>query len=598
MGMNQNDLNTLFEVIEKHHIKSNKGWKNFSQNLNYSESLVFDIESKEALSDIVATIYELNENKHESERILVRAAAGRRRAEYAESYTFTEEVDADIIIRLVGKEFREIKSTQDEKVMRVGASAQIGEVDRKLYDKFNLSLPTSSLIPYVTVAGLAANAGHGTGRDQPSFSGLIKAMTVCLPNGAIKRIDSTHPDFDVIRSAHLGLFGIVLDVDLQCVEAKKMKCVMDVSTIPDFLKKVKAGLFAKYPYVSVMYVPTYQKDEMTSEVYQNVIIYSWTPVDKSIPDQNHCPFISHLSQEMQIHLEKELNVTQLMREYPQLIPYFTRYLVSSVAIGKRDQEAVGPWHMMHYQTAFPRDIDDADYLFQVNQNSDEIVTAMEKIVSTLSKYANNGEYPILDAIYIRLFNGTNGGLSTSSHDEGKLVCGLDMVSSNGVPGYEDFKREMKEYFINGPLQSKPHWGKYVPADVDYEKMYGEDYRSFIAALQNWYQANKLDLKKSMFLNNFLCDVLKLPYQPKQIARNHAYPVNEHPVNPKVVAKLLSNQLPSDDQTAKTLKKRLKTVASEKRKGNHSVLFEGSEASVEEMVDNQSSKQQKKSCCIL
>lgn len=598
MGLNQNDLNTLFEVIEKHRIKAHNGFKNFSQNLNYPQALVLDVESKEALSAIVSSVYKLNESKPDAKRILVRAAAGRRHQEYAESFSFTEGVDADIIIRLVGKEFRTIKKTNRENIMRVGASAQIGEVDKKLYDKFNLVLPTSSLIQYPTVSGLAANAGHGTGLHQPSFSGLIRGMTVCLPNGEITRIDESHPDFATIRAAHLGLFGIVLDLDMECVEAKKVKCIMDVSTIPDFIQKVKNGLFAKYPYVSVMYVPTYQKNEMTSEAHQNVIIYAWTPVDKSTPDENSCPFISHISQEIQIQLEEKLNVTQMLRDYPQLIPYFTRYMVSTVAIGKKDTESVGPWYTMHYQTAFPKDIDDADYLFEVGKNSEEIVTAMEKVVATLSKYAQSGMYPVLDAVYLRLFSGTNGGMSTSSHSDGKVVCGLDMVSSNGIPGYDEFKREMEDYFINGPLKSKPHWGKYVPSEVDYEDMYGENYEQFINALQNWYVKHDMKLSNSMLLNKFFCDILKLPYQPEYQIRNREKRASEAFIDSRTVAKLLATQVSTDHAAGEKLKKRLQTVANEKRKGNHSVMFDANETRMTEVKPDVKQRKDKKSCCIL
>lgn len=598
MGLNQDDLNTLFEVIEKHRIKARNGFKNFSQNLNYPEALVLDVENKEALSAVVSTVYKLNQSKPDAKRVLVRAAAGRRHGDYSESFSFTEGVDADIIIRLVGKEFRNIKKTNRENIMCVGASAQIGEVDKKLYDKFNLALPTSSLIQYPTVSGLAANAGHGTGLHQPSFSGLIRGMTVCLPNGEITRIDESHPDFETIRGAHLGLFGIVLDLDMECVEAKKVKCIMDVSTIPDFIQKVKNGLFAKYPYVSVMYVPTYQKNEMTSEKHQNVIIYAWTPVDKSTPDENSCPFISHLTQEIQIQLEEKLNVTQMLREYPMLIPYFTRYMISTVAIGKKDTESIGPWYTMHYQTAFPKDIDDADYLFEVGQNSEEIVTAMEKVVATLSKYAQSGMYPVLDAVYLRLFSGTNGGMSTSSHSEGKVVCGLDMVSSNGIPGYSEFKRDMEDYFINGPLKSKPHWGKYVPSEVDYEEMYGESYQQFIKALQDWYAKHDMKLSNSMLLNKFFCDILKLPYQPEHKNINHLQPKTESFVDSKTVAKLLAAQVSTDQVAGEKLKKRLQTVANEKRQGNHAVMFEASDASSTQAASKSKNEKRKKSCCIL
>jgi len=108
-----------------------------------------------------------------------------------------------------------------------------------------------------------------------------------------------------------------------------------------------------------------------------------------------------------------MHITDLLREFPVIIPYYMRYLVSRVAIGSKDNISVGPWYTMHYQTAFPWDIDDADYLFKVSQDSREISAALEKIVATLTNDTKNHRYPVIDAVYMRMFQGTNGGLSTS-----------------------------------------------------------------------------------------------------------------------------------------------------------------------------------------
>jgi hypothetical protein len=518
MPITQADLNTILCIIEKRNIKFSNGWKNFSKNLHCPNAMVLNIEDTASLQEIVSVVDELNQTKNSEDRIILRAASGGGN-DNSQSYSFTSGAEADIIVRLVGKEFRQIEHTTQKNIMRVGASVQIGELDKELYEKHNLSLATSSLIPYVTVAGLAANAGHGTGVTQPSFCGQIKSMTLCLPNGKIVKLDASHKDFETIRGANLGLFGIVLDVEIECVEAMKMHCTMEVCTTPDFIDKVKSGVFTKYAYVSAMIVPTYRKNELTNNKDKNVIIYGWNPVPKSTPDKNSCPQFAHLSQAIQIKLEAALRITDLLRKYPHLIPYYMRYLVTSVIIGNNNSESVAPWHSVHYQTIFPTDIDDADYLFEVSSDFNEMVVAFEKIISTLSEFAKNEQYPITDGIYLRLFKGTSGGLSTSTLKNKNYICGLDVVSSNGILGYDEFKKQMKEYFINGELVAKPHWGKYVPLDVDYKKMYGNDYDQFINALNEWYSSYGMRVDKSMLLNNFLCDILQIPYPLKQYDKN-------------------------------------------------------------------------------
>lgn len=98
-----------------------------------------------------------------------------------------------------------------------------------LYEKFNLRLPTENLIPYVKVARLSAYAYYVTSIRQPNCTGLIRVITLCLPNGRIIRIDANDENFAIIRVAHLGLFGIILSIELECTEIKKLQCIMESS---------------------------------------------------------------------------------------------------------------------------------------------------------------------------------------------------------------------------------------------------------------------------------------------------------------------------------------------------------------------------------
>ena len=87
-----------------------------------------------------------------------------------------------------------------------------------------------------------------------------------------------------------------------------------------------------------------------------------------------------------------------------------------------------------------------------------------------------------------------------------------MVSSLGIRGYEQFKSEMKDFFIN-ELKALPHWGKYVPSELDYEKLYGENFIEFKNALARWCEAHHLKIDKLPFLNEFFCRILKFPISP-------------------------------------------------------------------------------------
>lgn len=514
MPLNQQDKKALLKLIHKKDLRINvsSGWENFVKNINLPDAIVLDIKDVFSLQEIIRTVYELNQAKAPQNRILVRAASGAIFQKNRESYSLTDGAVGDIIIRLNGEAFRKIKMTDQKNIVSVGASVEIGELDKRLYAKHNLSLPTSSLISYVTVAGLSANAGHGTGKDQPSFAGLIRSLTLCLPNGKIVTIDKTHKNFEIIRAAHLGLFGIVINLELECIEAKKLQCVMETRSLPEFLEEIKAGLYVHDPYVSAMYVPTYQTDELTNKKLKNVIIYRWRPVDKNANNINYHPTLAHLDQKLEIKLTEMFHIMDLLRLVPSLIPYYMRYLASQTSVGNKDSISVGPWPIIHYQTVFPRKINDLDCLFEVSNDCHELIGSFEKLVESLTERAKNKEYPIAYAAYARLFSGTNGGLSTSSRQPGEYVCGFDIVSVPNFPSFEKFRDEMTSFFID-TLNAKLHWGKYVPKDLDYPELYGRDYIQFMRALNEWYSEHNLKLEESMLLNTFFCDVLKLPYHP-------------------------------------------------------------------------------------
>lgn len=567
MPIETNEQDQLIRFAHDHKISYKIGWQNFTKNLIKNDALVINIEDIDTLRKLVILIYNLNKLKSNDQRILVRTAAGDDKSKYSTSFSFTAGALADVIIRLNGPQFKQITPVPDSNCVRVGPSLQIGELDRLLYEDHHLSLPTSSLIPYVTIAGLAANSGHGTGKECSSFSGLIKGMTICLPDGTISHIDESYPDFNIIRGANLGLFGIVLDLDIVCVPAKKIQCVMEKRSVPELLEALKNGLFFRDPYVSIMYVPTYQKDELTNKNLKNVIIYRFEPVDTSNPNVNSHLVFSYLLQNLEIFLENKIAIVDLLRAHPHLIPFVMKYIVSQFSIGHKDQLSVGPWYTMHYQQAYPWDIDDADYLFQVNTKSDQVVTALTSVITSLNQYANRQQYPIIDAVYLRLIKGTNGGLSTSRHDEKSYVCGFDLVSSNGIRGYNDFKQEMSKFFINGDLKALPHWGKFVPLDIDYEVLYGADYHAFKKALVNWYHFHSLSLENSMFLNNFFCQILKMPLTKQEIPQQFIQLKDEAAIenHQQTINKLIKHLVNENDPHAIHLRDALTSTLSVERK---------------------------------
>ena len=532
MPLSHQERTDLTKFIKKQslHIDAHIGWENFSENLKLPDVLVLDIEDIKSWQQLTKYIYQTNLSKPIHDRIIVRPAAGGHHR-YNDSFSFTPGAMADVIIRLTGPDFHQVHGDFSSKRCKVGGSVQIGQLEQVLYDHYDLSLPTSSLIPYVTVAGLTGNAGHGTGLNQPSFAGLILAITFGLENGEIVRIDQTHPDFETIRGAHLGLFGVVLNVELACVEAKKILCILQKRTLPQLLQSIKEGLFDEDPYVSVMYVPTYQSNELTSDKIKNVDIYRFRPVDKTHKDHSYFPKWSDIEQALEVFLYEGFRVSDLLRQMPRLVPAYMAYIVSRISSGLKDHVVIGPWYSMHYQLEFPKNITDVDYLFQISPDYHEVNQAITQFVTTLDTFAKQKKYPITGPTYLRVFTGTNGGLSTSAHDPNHHTCGFDFVSSPGMPHYEAFRSSMDEFFIK-ELKAKPHWGKYLPKNFPMPFIYGERFAEFRNVLMSWYQSHNLNIERSMFVNHFFSGMLNLSELKQK-------PINFFIMEPAIHANVIS-----------------------------------------------------------
>lgn len=506
------DEERIKKLANELQIKWHKGWQNFSRTRKLPQTLVLDIPNHEALQALIKKINVFNQTRTPKSKITYRAAAGGEKQHaaenYSESFSFSPCAEADVILRLTGPEFENIKVDVETETVKVGAGIQVGYLDKVLYEQHRLVLPTSSLFGYPTTVGLAANAGHGTG-PWDSFAGLVTGLTICRPDGEIVELDWGHEDFRTIRAGHLGLLGIVLNQTIQCIPAKKLHCEMDATTIEKLLPQLHADIFNQHDYVSIMYVPTGRSSKSERTKKDNVLIFKSDAVPLDTPDKNHCPVLDYVSQDLSIRLQEAFEIPEILVQYPNLIPNYMRYLVSGISVGK-DRDRTGPWHeLMHYQTAFPWKIDDADYLFQVSPGNREIMLALNFVVDKLSEYAKKGLYPVTYAIYIRMFGGTNGGLSTSEHQPGKAVCGFDIVSDPSVPGYAAFKQEVQQFFIER-LKARPHWGKSVPMDVDYEAMYGANWHQFKQVLERWYQASGTTLPMSPLMTPFFAQILKVP----------------------------------------------------------------------------------------
>ena len=261
-------------------------WKNYMGGVKKPNAIIVQVDTDEQARQVILAVKRQND-AYKSTKITMRPAAGWwdghrnlaccfpwkqvQETHYNESFSFSEGAVADIIV-LFGKKFQHVRvigkiddamGSDEHPIHRLSATAvdvtagvQIATLADEL-QKQGLSLSTASMIPWVSAVGLAATGGHGTGRDEPAFSGLIRSMTICDMNGDIREITPEHPDFATLCSAHDGMLGIVLKMQLKTVRAFKLReTIHNYKHLGDLVKELPY-LLHDNQYFTLMRIPTY-----------------------------------------------------------------------------------------------------------------------------------------------------------------------------------------------------------------------------------------------------------------------------------------------------------------------------------------------------
>jgi len=548
-------------------IRYHDGFRNFTRNIYKPDALVINIDFPEQIRALIKMLNEYNKSRSVKKLITLRAAAGGKGTQYSGSFSMTPCMEADIVMHLSGDFFQKIHVLDNKThLVRVGAGVQIDQLEEEL-NKLKLSLPTSSMLRYATLVGLLTNAGHGTGIAQPAVSGLVQSMIIARPDGEIVEFKKGDPDFDAICGCNLGLFGIIVSVDILCIPQKKLQCIQQVKSMKQLIEDIENGLFYQHDYVSIMYVPTYQVDE---EKQENILVLLWKPVDDELPLSHDHACLSHFGQRLEISINNAFEIPNFLTRHKQLIPNYMKSFVAPAAVGHTNSTKIGTWReVAHYVTAFPWQIDDTDLLFptQRETKNQNVIEALKKLNAMLASYQQHAQYPVIDGIYLRVFGGTNSPLSTSSHQPGEEICGIDIVSAPNIPGFQAFKKEFIEYGIT-KLNARPHWGKSVPEFVDLEQVYGEKIIQFRTILKNWFQQVAIDPQYSFLFNDFARRIagMERTLQPAAVKEESKAATPEYITAQQLLTHLDEKQMTNDH--AEQLRTELNRIVISSQPGRH------------------------------
>jgi L-gulonolactone oxidase len=120
----------------------------------------------------------------------------------------------------------------------VGGGARIGEVTRFLAES-NLSLPSLPFLTECSIGAAVATATHGTSPRWGTVSDSVQSLTVVLPSGEVKTIDSSSaPEERRAANVAVGWLGIIVELELQAVAMPWVRYEEISMTIDDLLVRL------------------------------------------------------------------------------------------------------------------------------------------------------------------------------------------------------------------------------------------------------------------------------------------------------------------------------------------------------------------------
>lgn len=555
----------FIEQLRKNKISYSYGWNNYMGTVTNPAALVVEIDNEQQMQAVAKQLKKLNANQTPDSKITMRATAGWsdkpeiscclfpwtqvQKDEYNEGFSFSEVVGGriaantpgtDIIIRfskkfhhtqLIGPIKHPVLFNPNTPIhqlpsfeVEVSAGVQIAELAEFLRQN-NLSLTTASMIAWVTAVGLAGTAGHGSGRDEPGFSGLIESVRVCDMDGTIREIDRNHPDFATLMGGHSGLLGVILSMKIRTVKAFNLCETIDLFHNTQEMSGKLSAILKNNQYVSFIGMPSSTNKEL-DQLINKWQIRKWNYSELEPTQKEKSPYAPDLNsfiQELEVRIGSSIMEFLLDSGLKHLLPYFTLFSAATVT-GSRGTKTVVDYenHITHPQVGFPKLMRDVSYLIPVNDNEagKTLETVLQKIEELLKNGSKNGEYPITYAVYVRYAKGTNGGLSTSatSSDEERILA-IDIVTHPDAPGITHFEQQFLAALKEMGITPRHHLGKNFPAGISHYDQFLEPkaIAEFIEALQRWHSTPGLkDGKERFEMSPFYTPYLRSMLSPSPV----------------------------------------------------------------------------------
>ncbi|MFW5472502.1 D-arabinono-1,4-lactone oxidase [Knoellia sp. CPCC 206450] len=147
-----------------------------------------------------------------------------------------------------------VEVDRERRRVRVAAGTPL-HVLNPLLDALGLALPNLGDIDRQGIAGAVATGTHGTGVRHQGIGAAVIGLTLVLADGSVVAVDDAR-DPELFRAATVGLgaFGVVVEVELQCVPAFRLRALETPGRLGEVVERYEA-MVAEHDHVDVHWFP-------------------------------------------------------------------------------------------------------------------------------------------------------------------------------------------------------------------------------------------------------------------------------------------------------------------------------------------------------
>lgn len=184
-------------------------WSNWAGNVTATPARVLEPRSVDEVADVV------KRSADRGERVRVVGAG----------HSFTALCATDGALLRIGHLSGVLDVCRASMRVRVAGGTPL-HVLNPILDALGLALPNLGDIDRQSIAGAIATGTHGTGIRHQGIASAVTGLTVVLADGSVVSVDDSH-DHELFHAARIGLgaFGVVTEVELQCVPAFRLRAL-------------------------------------------------------------------------------------------------------------------------------------------------------------------------------------------------------------------------------------------------------------------------------------------------------------------------------------------------------------------------------------